>query len=71
MFCSAAMRNPPPLLPMPCGHHTSRAKLGDELPITPKAELRRIHLPRTRVNKGKNEETNAARFTSNICVVGI
>src|SRR5215208_3805860 len=32
-------------------------------------ELRRITLPRTPVNKGKNEGTNAARFTTDICVV--
>jgi hypothetical protein len=32
-------------------------------------EVRRIPPPRTRVNRGKNKGTNAARFTTDICVV--
>src|SRR5215210_8155302 len=32
-------------------------------------EVRRIPLPRTWVNKGKNEGSAVARFTSDICVV--
>jgi hypothetical protein len=36
MFSSAAMRDPSSLLPMPCGHHTSRAKLGDDFRSPPK-----------------------------------
>src|SRR5215208_2078097 len=37
----------------------------------PAYELRRIPLPRTPVNRGKNEGPDAVRFTPNICVVRI